>query len=319
MQKLDKAAGPFDFFLLLLLGILWGIPYALTKIALTTIPPITMVAARVLLAAISLWIVVWLAGGQKPKSWSFVPQLCVQGVLACLIPYTLIALGQQSVDSSLAAILNSTAPLFVCVIGLAWSPHEHLGGGKWFGVALGLCGVVLIVGVDSLSRATAGQLLILAATCSSAIGVIYGRRLYEITPELAAAGTLTSAAAILIPLSFWLETPLGVLPSWTSIGALAVNAIIATALGFIVYFRLLRTIGSVSTASVGYLKPAIGVLIGWAFMTEHVTWKTAIGLAAILVGVAFINRKEKGGSFPLFRSQSITSNVIVGSASAGQV
>src|ERR1700689_338582 len=74
MQKREKAAGPFDFFLLLLLGIFWGIPYALKKIALTTIPPITMVAARVLLAAVSLWIVVWFTGGQKPKSWYFMPQ-----------------------------------------------------------------------------------------------------------------------------------------------------------------------------------------------------------------------------------------------------
>jgi drug/metabolite transporter (DMT)-like permease len=318
MHKLDETASPFEFFLLLLLGILWGIPYALTKIALTTIPPITMVAARVLLAAVSLWIVVWLIGGQKPKSWHFIPQLFVQGGFACLIPYTLIALGQQSVDSSLAAILNSTAPLFVCLIGWFWSPHEKLGGSKWFGAALGLCGVVFIMGVGSLSRVTAGQSLILAATCSSAIGVIYGRRLHEITPEFAAAGTLTSAAIVLIPLSFCMETPLRILPSWISIGALAANAIIATALGFIVYFRLLRTIGSVSTASVGYLKPAIGVLIGSALMTEPVTWKTGIGLAAILIGVAFINKRETADSFSRLRSPSITNNVIVGSASAGQ-
>jgi drug/metabolite transporter (DMT)-like permease len=318
MHKLDETAGPFEFFLLLLLGVLWGIPYALTKIALTTIPPITMVAARVSLAAVSLWIVVWLVGGQKPKSWHYMPQLFVQGGFACLIPYTLIALGQQSVDSSLAAILNSTAPLFVCLIGWIWSPHEKLGRGKWFGAALGLCGVVLIMGVGSLSRVTAGQSLVLAATCSSAIGVIYGRRLHEITPEFAAAGTLTSAAIILVPFSFCMETPLRILPSWISIGALAANAIIATALGFIVYFRLLRTIGSVSTASVGYLKPAIGVLIGSALMTEPVTWKTGIGLAAILTGVAFINKRETADSFSRLRSPSITNHVIVGSASAGQ-
>ena len=124
--------------------------------------------------------------------------------------------------------------LFVCLIGLTWFPHEELGGGKWFGVALGLCGVVLIVGVDSLGRATAGQLLILAATCTSGIGVIYGRRLHEITPEFAAAGTLTSAAVILIPLSFWVETPL----RFRHLGfhwSLAANATIATALGFLVF------------------------------------------------------------------------------------
>src|SRR5580692_445825 len=117
MYKFSKKTNRVEFVLLLLLGILWGIPYALTKIALTTIPPLTMVAARVSLAAVSLWIIVWLIGSRRPKSWHFLPQLFIQGCLACLIPYTLIALGQRSVDSSLAAILNSTAPLFVCVMG----------------------------------------------------------------------------------------------------------------------------------------------------------------------------------------------------------
>src|SRR6202012_2042027 len=146
MHKLDNTAGPFELLLLLLLGILWGIPYALTKIALTTIPPITMVAARRSFGGNSLWIIVWLVGGQSSKGWRLLPQLFIQGVLACLIPYTLIALGQQSVNSSLAAILNSTAPLFVCLIGLVWLPHEQLEANKWFGAVLGLCGVVMIVG-----------------------------------------------------------------------------------------------------------------------------------------------------------------------------
>lgn len=317
MHMSRKTADQFELALLVLLGILWGIPYALTKVALTTIPPITMVAARVSLAAVSLWVVVWFMGNQKLAHWRLMPQLFVQGCLACLIPYTMIALGQRSVDSSLAAILNSTAPLFVCLIGWVWSPHERLGASKWFGATLGLCGVVMIMGLGALSRTTAGQLLILAATCSSAIGVIYGRRLREITPEFAAATTLTSAAIALVPLSFWLEAPLRTSPSWNSIYALAANAIVATALGFVVYFRLLRTIGSVGTASVGYLKPAVGVLIGWALMTEDVNWKTAAGLAAIVIGVAFINKTETSKLLKLFWLRPATKDVIVGGFPAG--
>src|SRR5437870_8128256 len=101
---------PFEFCLLLLLGILWGIPYALTKIALETIPPITLTAARVSLAAAALWIVAILLGRKLPQRWDFVGRLFIQGAVACVIPYTLIAFGQQSVDSALAAILNSTTP-----------------------------------------------------------------------------------------------------------------------------------------------------------------------------------------------------------------
>src|SRR5262249_1670363 len=108
MHPDGKPVPVLEFGLLLLLGILWGIPYALTKIALETIPPITLTAARVALAAVALWIIAILLGRQLPRRWDIARRLFIQGAVACVIPYTLIAFGQQSVDSALAAILNSS-------------------------------------------------------------------------------------------------------------------------------------------------------------------------------------------------------------------
>ena len=290
--------------LLLLLGLLWGMPYALTKVALATIPPVTMVAARVASAAAVLWIVVWIVGRKQPQRLDCIPQLFVQGVVGCLIPHTLIAFGQQTVDSGLAAILNSMTPLFVCLIGIAYIQQERLTAGRWFGASVGLVGVVMVAGVNALAgfgQSMIGQLAIVLATFSSAVSVIYGRRLNDIPPEIAAAGTLTSAAVVLIPLCFWVEAPLQTEPSLASLVALLANAIAATALGFVVYFRLIRTIGSMGTASVGYLKPAVGVLIGCALVGEHFTWTMAVGLIAILIGVAAINQAE---ALWAFRCQS---------------
>ena len=99
-------ASPLEIALLALLGLLWGMPYALTKVALTTISPVTLVAARVALAAILLWIIVLLRQRKMPAQWNFVACLFIQGCVACAIPYTLIAFGQQSVESALAAILT---------------------------------------------------------------------------------------------------------------------------------------------------------------------------------------------------------------------
>ena len=107
-------------------------------------------------------------------------------------------------------------------------------------------------------------------------------------PEVAAAGTLSAAAAILVPLSWCWEAPFSAVPSLASVGALLVNALGATALGFVLYFRLLRSLGSVTTASVGYLKPTIGVLIGCTVMAEPVTWNVIVGLLATVAGVAAI-------------------------------
>jgi drug/metabolite transporter (DMT)-like permease len=299
MHEHGKTAGPLEIGLLLLLGLLWGMPYALTKIALATIPPVTLVAARVLLAAGVLWVIVLFMGCKMPTRRDFVARLFIQGCVACVIPYTLIAFGQQSVDSALAGILNSTTPLFVCLISFVWTRHEPLTVARLFGVTLGLGGVVMIAGATALvglGREIAGQLAIILATLSSAASAIHGRRFAAVAPEIAAAGTLTSAAVVLVPLSFFMETPLNFAPSAASLAALLANAVVATALGFVVYFHLIRTIGSMGTASVGYLKPAVGVLIGCALMGESLTWTAAGGLIAILIGVAAINQNDSLGA-----------------------
>jgi drug/metabolite transporter (DMT)-like permease len=127
---------------------------------------------------------------------------------------------------------------------------------------------------------------------SSAAAAVQGRRFNDIAPELAAAGTLTCGALILLPLSLVVDAPLSSTPSVTSIIALVLSAVFATALRSVIYFRLLRTIGSMGTTSVSYLKPAVGVFIGCTLMQETLTWTAAMGLLAILFGVAVINRRQ---------------------------
>ena len=295
MGERGRTASPGDFGLLILFGILLGIPYALTKISQATIPPLTGVAARVLLAAIVLWVVVFTSGTKLSIPRSCVRRLFIQGIISCVIPYTLIAYGQTTVNSSLAAILNSTTPLFVCVVSLLWTRHELLTLGRLVGVSVGLLGVVLIAGTNSLiglGQGSFGQAAIILATVSSAAAAIQGRRLNDVPPELAAAGTLTCGAVILVPLCLVVEAPLHSTPSVGSVAALLFNAFVATALRSVIYFRLLRTIGSMGTTSVCYLKPAVGVLIGFTLMGEEPTPTAVIGLLAILLGVAVISQPQ---------------------------
>jgi|ERR1700722_1936335 drug/metabolite transporter (DMT)-like permease len=299
MLKHGRAAVPSELALLMLLGVLLGIPYALTKITLATIPPITMVAARVSLAAIVLWIFVFALKCKLPKRRSVFSRLFIQGCLACILPYTLLAFGQRSVDSALAAILNSTTPLFVCLINLMWVRHETLTFGRLMGVSLGLVGCMLIAGASALSelgQSTFGQTTIILAALASAASVIHGRRFSDIPPEITAAGALTFAALVLVPLCLVVEAPLQSKPSAVSVAALLVNAVAVTAFGFVIYFRLIQTIGSMGTASASYLKPVVGVLIGSTFMSESLTWTEAAGLMAILLGVMAINQSGLSGA-----------------------
>jgi drug/metabolite transporter (DMT)-like permease len=293
MRENNNTASVLEFALLLLLGFLWGIPYALTKIALQTIPPITLTAARVIVAAIVLWLVVAYWRRSLPLRWDVLGQLFIQGCLACSIPYTLIAFGQQSVNSALAAIMNSSTPLFVCLISVMWTYHERMTCARLSGVIVGLGGVVVIAGASALLRVgeeIVGQLAIIAATFSSAVSVIYARRFGDVAPEVVAAGSLTCAAVVLVPISVVADAPWQLVPSASSLIALSANAVIATAFGFVIYFRLIRTIGSMSTASTGYLKPGVGFLIGCTLLGEPMTWSLGFGLFAVLFGVAAINQ-----------------------------
>jgi drug/metabolite transporter (DMT)-like permease len=311
----NKAIPLFEIGLLVLLGILWGMPYALTKIALTTIPPITMVAERVALAAGTLWAIVLVKGCEIPLERKIAQRLFIQGLLGCVIPYTLIAFGQQSVGSSLASILNSTGPFFLCLISFMFAGQERLTARLLFGITVGLGGVVMITGSSALAgfgAGTIGQLAILGATLSSAIGATHARRFTSIAPEVVAAGTLTSAAFLLIPLSFVVESPFEADPSAAALAAMATNGIISTALGFVIYFRLIRTLGSIGTTSVGYLRPAIGVLIGYFLLGEPLTWSISAGLIVILIGVAAINwtpRNRPVGSTPV-RNRNVLQSAV---------
>src|SRR5262249_14016367 len=186
-----KMASRLEIALLALLGLLWGMPYALTKIALATIPPVTLVAARVALAAAVLWIIVLFMGCKIPARKNFVRELFVQGCLGCAIPYGLIAIAQQSVERARGAFLNSPTPVFVFLISLAGTRHEPLTAGRIFGVATGLGGVVLIAGASALlglGEAAAGQTAIIVATISSAVGAIYSRRVDAVAPPVSGAG-----------------------------------------------------------------------------------------------------------------------------------
>ena len=140
MDEKGKGASPVDYGLLVLLGVLLGIPYALTKISQTTIPPLTGVVARLLIAAIVLWIFAFASRVKLSTLKGCISRLFVQGFISCALPYTLIAYGQTSVNSALAAILNSTTPVFVCLISLLWIQRESLKLGRMVGVSIGLAG-----------------------------------------------------------------------------------------------------------------------------------------------------------------------------------
>jgi len=217
----------------------------------------------------------------------------------------LLAWGQQYVDSGLAAVLNSTSPIFVFFITLLITRHEALGGLRLLGAALGVGGVVLIVGLDVL-RGLGDQVLAQGAILLGAgfygCSAIYGKRFADLGPTVTAAGALVWATAVIVPLSLVIDQPWTLWPSALSLLAAVVLAVFCTGTALLLYFRLVHTLGSMGVASQGYLRSAVGVLLGVVVLGEKITPAVGLGLCLVILGVAAINmparRTRPGASLP---------------------
>ena len=275
--------------LLLLLATLWGASYTFLKIAVATIPPVTLIAGRTLIAGLLLVVIMRWRGITLPAdaaNWRrFLFQACFNSVL----PWTMVAWGTRALDAGVATILNSTAPIFTFFLTFAITRHEAVTSRKLVGVVAGMVGICLIVGVQALGglgEQLAAQIVMLLAAICYAGAAIFGRAFKDLDPMVPAAGSLLCGAAILIPLSLVVDRPWTLAPSMNSLLALLALAVFSTALAFVIYFRLIRTLGSVGTTAQAYLRVPIGVALGVLFLGEHLSPTAWIGLACVVVGVA---------------------------------
>ena len=278
-----------DLALLLALATLWGASYTLIKIGVATIPPITFIAARTLIAGAILFAILRLRGLRLPGDSATLKKFMFQACLNSVVPFTMIAWAEQSVDAGLATILNSTSPIFTFLLTVFLTQHEPATARKLFGVVAGIIGICLIVGVEALNglgRDLWAQLAIVAATVSYACAAIFGRSFKGLDPMMPAAGSLICGAAILLPLSLVVDRPWTLNPSMESIWALIGLSVFSTALAFVIYFRLLATLGSVGTTAQAYLRVPIGVGIAILFLGETLTSTMLAGLVCVIIGVA---------------------------------
>jgi len=271
------------------LATLWGASYTFIKIGVETIPPVTLIAARTLIAGFILLLVMHLRGIALPKDRGLWLGFLVQACLNSVVPFTLIAWGEKTVDAGLATILNSTSPIFTFLLMALLVRHEAVTARKLFGVVAGITGICLIVGLEALGGfgdALLAQLAIVAATVCYAGAAIFGRRFKTLDPSVPAAGSMLCGTAILIPASLAIDQPWQLAPSMESLLALIALSVLSTALAFTIYFRLLHTLGSVGTTSQAYLRVPIGVAIGVLFLGETLASTAWLGLACVVLGVA---------------------------------
>lgn len=277
------------------LSILWGGSFFFAGVAVQDLPTLTIVVARVGLAAVMLLIFMRVRGIPFPSDRGILGAFLVMGFLNNVVPFSLIVWGQSYIASGVASILNATTPLFAVVIAHALTSDEKLTPLKFTGVVAGIIGVTVMIGgeaVTSLGADVLAQIAILGAAISYSCAGIFGRRFRAmgVSPVATATGQVTASSMILIPLMLIIDTPwLLPMPSIDTVLSLVGLAGLSTAFAYILYFRILQTTGATNLMLVTFLIPVSAIFLGIAFLNEALAPRHIIGMVLIAAGLAAID------------------------------
>lgn len=286
-QTSGRSAG--NYALLIFLGMVWGSAFMLTKLALVTIPPITLTAGRTWIGALTMLAVAAALRHSPPRGRRVWLMLLAMGLTGSVLPLSLIAWGQERIDSGLAAILIGTVPLVTVVLAHFATLDDRLSWPKVAGVILGLGGLVVLIGPAALAGLGDGlwrQLAVFAGACSFAVTILLARAVRQVSPAVSSAAVLFFAALMASVLGLAFEQPWRLAPSTTSLLAMLGLGILSTGAGNLAFYRLSRTARPSFVSLNNYLIPAVALMLGALLLDEAFTVRAAGALALILAGVA---------------------------------
>ena len=279
-----------DWALLVLLSILWGGSFFFTGIAVRELPPLTIVLARVAIAAVLLLPVLWASGTRLPARVSGWMPFLVMGLLNNVVPFSLIVSGQTRIASGLASVLNATTPLFTVLV-MAAAGDEPLKARRVVGVLAGLVGVIILRGqaLEFSGGQTLGMLLCLGAALSYGVSGLWGRRrLAGVPPLTSATCQLICSSLVMLVLAGAVERPwLLPAPSLQTWFALLGTAALSTALAYVVFFQILVRSGASNVMLVTLLIPLTAILLGHFVLGEPLEPREIIG-ACVIAGALLI-------------------------------
>lgn len=284
-----------DWFILILLGTIWGTSYLFIKLGVAEIPPVTFAAGRVVIAGLVLLVAV-LARRERippfsPRGWWHFLAL---GVLNCVIPYTLISWGETEVSSGLAAILVGAMPIFTVLIAHFTTHDEKITRLKLVGIFLGFVGVVVIFSPElagGIRLTFWGMIAIVAAALSYAGATVVAHRFVGDTPRTVVSTLqMLSAAVILVPVALVVDRPFGLTPSFSAWGSLLALSLVGTSFAYILYYWLIANTGPTRASLVTYISPAAGLALGAFVLKENIAPTAIGGLLLIIAGIALVNR-----------------------------
>jgi drug/metabolite transporter (DMT)-like permease len=288
-----------DWLVFTLLGVIWGSSFLWIKIAVQEITPILLVSFRLLFGGVGLAIAALFLRPEWPRQrriWLF---LILFGFTNNAIPYVLISWGEQFIDSGVAAILNSTTPLFTMVVAHFFLHDDRITPTRLGGLLIGFIGIIILVSRDFQSGMQVNilsQVAVLIASALYAISSVLARRTTRgVQPIVQGLIPLPGAGAFLWITTLAIYRPLTLpkLPiTWVAILWLG---LLGTAIAFLLYFYLLNSVGPTRTTLVTYVFPLVGVILGVVLLNEALNWQLILGGTLVVSSIIVVNRKSSKG------------------------
>ncbi len=290
-----------EWLLFVTLGFCWGSSYLFIKIGVDAgLRPFTLVALRLLVGFVLLATVAAFARERLPREGRTYGHLAAIAVLSVALPFCLISWAEQSVDSTLAAVINGAIPLFSIIIAAIVLTDERITGPKVVGLVVGFVGIVVLVGFDPAVLSSTGLVPVLAllgSTASYASGAVYARRfLGGVRPMTLALGEVGLALLMVAPLAVIFDQgePLPKGPdAWIAVLWLG---LLGSGAAFLIFFRLLARWGATRTTLVAYILPVFGLVLGAVVLHEQVDARMIVGTALIIGGIALVNLRRSGSA-----------------------
>jgi drug/metabolite transporter (DMT)-like permease len=282
-----------EWSIMILLGALWGSSFLFNKIALRELPHFSLVCVRLMLATAFLFLMARAFGHSMRQSWNTWRGLAIMGLLNNFLTFNFTTYGQTYINAGLAAILAASAPLFVVLLAHVFTHDEKMTRRKVAGVLAGMAGVAVIMGPDVLrgigANITAQLAMLVSATAMASAG-IFGRRLKAVPPVVSAAGQAACSMLLMIPIALIFDRPWELaMPGAATWGSIAGLAIIGSGISYVLYFRLLATVGATNVILVNLLTPVSAILLGVLFLGEQVEPRHLAGMLMIAAGLAAID------------------------------
>jgi drug/metabolite transporter (DMT)-like permease len=292
---IHKTMTASDWALLIALSVVWGGSFLFVGVAVRELPPLTIVASRVLMGAAALLLVLRVMGLNLPRTRQAWGAFLGMSILNNVIPFTLIVWGQSHIASGLASILNATTPLFTVIVAHYLTDDERLTGQKFAGVLVGFAGVAVMIGAAAMTAWDASilaQLAVLGAALSYGFSGVFGRRFKTmgIPPLATAAGQVTVSSALLLPVALIVDRPwILSMPSTGALLSMAALGLVSTAFAYLIFFRLLARAGATNVGLVTFLIPVSAILLGVLVLGETLAPRHVTGMALIAAGLILID------------------------------